>query len=50
MKEIIATHGWAGDSHQWSNWEKIFKSYDWEWQTSDRDLSVNYVTTSTKPN
>jgi 2-polyprenyl-6-hydroxyphenyl methylase/3-demethylubiquinone-9 3-methyltransferase len=21
----------------------------WEWQTSDRDLSVNYVTTSTKP-
>ena len=22
----------------------------WEWQTSDRDLSVNYVTTSTKPN
>jgi 2-polyprenyl-6-hydroxyphenyl methylase/3-demethylubiquinone-9 3-methyltransferase len=21
----------------------------WEWQTSDRDMSVNYVTTSTKP-
>ncbi len=36
MKEIIAMHGWAGDSHQWSNWEKIFKSCDWEWKTSER--------------
>ena len=36
MKEIIAMHGWAGDSHQWSNWEKIFKSCDWKWQTSER--------------
>ena len=36
MKEIIAMHGWAGDSHQWSNWEKILKSSDWEWQTAER--------------
>ncbi len=36
MKEIIAVHGWAGDSHQWSNWVKIFKSCDWEWQTAER--------------
>ena len=36
MKEIIAMHGWAGNSHQWSTWEKIFKSCDWEWQTSER--------------
>ena len=36
MKEIIAMHGWAGDSRQWSNWEKIFKSCNWEWQTSER--------------
>ncbi len=36
MKEIIAMHGWAGDSHQWSTWEKIFKKYHWKWQTSDR--------------
>ena len=36
MKEIIATHGWAGDGQQWSNWEKIFKNCDWEWQTSER--------------
>ncbi|WP_413678527.1 alpha/beta hydrolase [Prochlorococcus sp. MIT 0916] len=42
MKEIIAMHGWAGDSHQWSNWKKIFKRVDWDWQTSERgykDLS-----------
>jgi pimeloyl-[acyl-carrier protein] methyl ester esterase len=36
MKEIIAMHGWAGDSRQWSNWKKIFKSCDWEWQTCER--------------
>ena len=36
MKEIIAMHGWAGDSNQWSTWEKIFKSCDWEWQASER--------------
>ena len=36
MKEIIAMHGWAGDSHQWVDWEKIFKSCDWEWQTAER--------------
>ncbi len=36
MKEIISMHGWAGDSHQWSVWEKIFKSCNWEWQTSER--------------
>ena len=36
MKEIIAMHGWAGDSHQWSNWKKIFKNCDWEWKTSER--------------
>ena len=36
MKEIIAMHGWAGDSNQWSNWEKIFKCCDWKWQTAER--------------
>ena len=36
MKEIIAMHGWAGDSNQWSNWEKIFKYSDWKWQTAER--------------
>ena len=36
MKEIIAMHGWAGDSHQWSNWKKLFKVCDWKWQTAER--------------
>ncbi|MBW3050052.1 alpha/beta hydrolase [Prochlorococcus marinus XMU1403] len=36
MKEIIAVHGWAGDSNQWSNWEKIFKCCEWEWQATER--------------
>ena len=36
MKEIIAMHGWAGDSNQWSNWIDFFKCYDWEWQTVER--------------
>ena len=41
MKEIIAMHGWAGDSHQWANWKTIFKSSDWEWQTSERGYKDN---------
>ena len=36
MKEIIAMHGWAGDSKQWSNWIDLFKCSDWEWQTAER--------------
>ncbi len=36
MKEVIAMHGWAGDSNQWSNWEKIFKCSGWEWQNAER--------------
>jgi pimeloyl-[acyl-carrier protein] methyl ester esterase len=34
MKEIIAMHGWAGDSNQWSTWIDCFQ--DWEWQTAER--------------
>ena len=36
MKEIIAMHGWAGDSNQWSNWIDLFKCCDWEWKTAER--------------
>ena len=36
MKEIIAMHGWAGDSNQWSDWRKIFKCCDWKWQSAER--------------
>ncbi len=36
MKEIIAMHGWAGDSKQWSNWIDYFQCCDWEWHTAER--------------
>ena len=36
MKEIIAMHGWAGDSKQWSNWIDLFKCCDWTWQSAER--------------
>ncbi len=36
MKEIIAMHGWAGDSSQWSNWKEIFQRHNWKWQTAER--------------
>ena len=36
MKEIIAMHGWAGDSHQWSSWIDVFKCCNWEWKTAER--------------
>ena len=42
MKEIIAMHGWAGDSNQWLNWKDVFSYSDWKWQTAERgykDLS-----------
>jgi len=36
MKEIIAMHGWAGNSHQWSSWINLFQCCDWKWQTAER--------------
>ena len=36
MKEIIAMHGWAGDSNQWSKWIRFFQCCDWKWQTAER--------------
>ena len=36
MKEIIAMHGWAGDSTQWSKWITYFQFYNWEWQSAER--------------
>ena len=36
MKEIIAMHGWAGDSTQWLHWIDLFQCCDWEWQTAER--------------
>ncbi len=36
MKEIIAMHGWAGDSNEWSNWIDFFQCCGWEWQAAER--------------
>ena len=36
MKEIIAMHGWGGDSKQWSNWIDYFQCCDWKWQSVER--------------
>ena len=36
MKEIIAMHGWSGDSNQWSSWIDIFQSCNWKWQSIER--------------
>ena len=36
MKEIIAIHGWGGDSKQWSNWIDYFQCCDWKWQSVER--------------
>ena len=36
MKEIIAMHGWAGDSNQWSNWIDSFQCCGWKWQSAER--------------
>tara|TARA_Y100001968_G_scaffold199161_1_gene182693 strand:+ start:771 stop:1499 length:729 start_codon:yes stop_codon:yes gene_type:complete len=44
MKEIIAMHGWAGNSDQWSNWIDIFECCNWKWQAAERgyiNLSPN---------
>ena len=53
MKEIIAMHGWAGDSEQWSNWIDLFKCCDWRWQTVERgykDIISNTPRWSTTSN
>ena len=36
MKEIIAMHGWAGDSNQWLSWIDFFECCNWEWQAAER--------------
>ncbi len=36
MKEIIAMHGWAGNSKQWANWIDLFQCCNWKWQAAER--------------
>ena len=36
MKEIIAMHGWSGDSVTWHPWVQQFASHSWQWQSAER--------------
>ena len=36
MKQVIAMHGWSGDSHSWVPWIRHFKHHHWSWQSGER--------------
>ncbi len=36
MKEIIAMHGWGGDSNRWKPWIEVFQQDGWRWQNGER--------------
>lgn len=36
MKQVIAMHGWAGDSRQWSLWSRRFEQLGWLWCSGER--------------
>ena len=36
MKQVIAMHGWAGDSNTWSLWASEFQKTNWLWQSVER--------------
>lgn len=34
--QLIAMHGWAGDSHGWAPWHQACQARGWSWQSGDR--------------
>ena len=36
MNQIIAMHGWGGDSQYWRLWAEYFQNNGWHWQSGDR--------------
>ncbi len=36
MKEIIAMHGWGGDSNTWAPWISHFTPSQWRWKSGER--------------
>ncbi len=36
MKQVIAMHGWSGDSNSWKLWALHFENHGWEWQSAER--------------
>ena len=52
MKQVIAMHGWCGDSSTWHAWEQQFQTHGWLWQSGERGyggripISPNWLRTS----
>ncbi|WP_114994669.1 alpha/beta hydrolase [Synechococcus sp. UW179A] len=36
MKQVIAMHGWSGDSTVWAPWERHFSHQGWLWRSGER--------------
>ncbi len=36
MKEIIAFHGWGGDSNTWTEWANYFQGNGWAWKSFEK--------------
>ncbi|MDP6195762.1 MAG: alpha/beta hydrolase [Prochlorococcaceae cyanobacterium ETNP18_MAG_17] len=36
MKQVIAMHGWCGDSNTWQLWKRHFQAHDWLWQSNEQ--------------
>ena len=36
MKQVIAMHGWAGDSSRWTLWSRRFEQHGWHWSSGER--------------
>lgn len=36
MKQVIAMHGWSGDSRSWGAWRRHFQNHGWVWQSGER--------------
>lgn len=36
MKQVIAMHGWSGDSNAWQPWQRHFHPLGWQWQSGER--------------
>ena len=36
MKQVIAMHGWSGDSRSWRPWGRHFQNHGWIWQSGER--------------
>jgi len=34
--QVIAMHGWGGDSHGWAPWQQACQARGWSWQSGDR--------------